>query len=674
MSNEKVRWGLLACGNIARAFAKGLAQSETGALLAVASRNPEKADSFAREFGAPRRYGAYEELLADRDVEAVYISTPHPLHVEWALRAAEAGKHLLVEKPLAVNAADAEMIVETARERGVFLMEAYMYRCHPQTALLVRLLRDGAIGEVGVIQATFSFRSAFDPRSRLWNNDLAGGGILDVGGYTTSMARLVVGTARGRPFADPLSVSGAGRRHPETGVDVWAAGVMRFEEGIVATIATGIGLVQENCVRVFGSEGHLLVPNPFVAHREKPEPGRIFVHRQGIVTPEEFVVPSEVTSYAHEADVCGRAIRAGRTEPEPPAMTWADTLGNLCAQDAWRAAIGLTYESEKPENYGRSAARRPLVRRPDAEKMPYGRIPPLDKPISRLVMGVDNQDTMPHAAMIFSDYFERGGNAFDTAWVYGRRRSELLGAWVRAHGLRESVVIVAKGAHPPFCTPEAASRQLQEQLEWLGTDYADLYFLHRDNPEVPVGEFVDMLDEQVRAGRLRAFGGSNWTIERVKKANAYARRKGRQGFSAISNNLSLAVMVQPPWSGCLHLHDPASLRWLKRTQMPVMPWSSQARGFFIPERARPDRCDDESLVRCWYSPENFERQARAIALAKKYGVDPVAIALAWVLGQPFPTFPLIGPRHIAETRSSFRALEVHLTPREMRYLDLQTKD
>ncbi len=673
MPASRVRWGLLACGRIARAFARGLQQSSTGELLAVASRDGKRAAAFAREVGAARHYEVYEALLRDQDIEAVYISTPHPLHAEWAIRAAEAGKHLLVEKPLAVNAADAETIIETARERGVFLMEAYMYRCHPQTAMLVRLLQEGAIGEVGVIQATFSFHAGFDPESRLWNNALAGGSILDVGGYTTSIARLIAGAALGRPFADPISVSGAGHLHPETEVDLWAVGTMKFENGTVASISTGIGLAQENVVRVFGTQGYLVLPNPFQANREKPEAGRILLYHKDHPTPEELWAPSEVTSFAHEADVCGHAIRARRVEAEPPAMTWADTLGNLRAQDAWRVATGLTYEFEKPQNYRHTAARRRLAVRPEA-RIVHGRIPPLEKPVSRLIMGVDNQNTMPQASMIFSDYFERGGNAFDTAWIYGRHRSELLGAWLRAHNLRDEVVIIAKGAHTPFCTPEDAVRQLHEQLGWLGTDYVDVYLFHRDNPDVPVGEFVDMLNQEMQAGRIRAFGGSNWTIERVKKANAYARRHGLQEFSVISNNLSLAVMVNPPWPGCLHLHDPESLRWLRRTQIAVLPWSSQARGFFIPERAHPDKLDEESLVRCWYSPDNFKRQARAIKLAKQYNVEPVSIALAWVLRQPFPTFPLIGPRRIAETRSSFLALDVRLTPQEMRYLDLEIED
>jgi predicted dehydrogenase/aryl-alcohol dehydrogenase-like predicted oxidoreductase len=669
--SKDFKWGLLATGAIAKAFARGLQQSETGVLHAVGSRAQEKAEAFRAEFGGARAYGSYEDLLADPDVEAVYISTPHPLHAEWMVKAAEAGKHVLVEKPIGINQYEAQVMIEAAVHNRVFLMEAFMYRCHPQTAKLVELLREGVIGEVGVISATFSFHAGFDPASRLWNADLAGGGILDVGGYTTSICRLIAGAARGKPYADPIAVTGAGCLHPETGVDAWAVGTLKFPGGIVATIATGLGVAQENVVRIFGSKGSILLPNPYVSGREGAVNGRIVVNVRGESAPREIAVESAVTSFALEADVCARAIRAGLREAPSPSMSWGDTLGNLRAQDAWREAIGLRYPSERPENAGAlTIARRPLEVRA-AQPIPRGTIEHLDKPVARLIMGVDNQVAMPHAAAILDDYFERGGNAFDTAWIYGRNKSELLGRWVRARGVREQVVIVAKGAHTPHCNPVALEAQLIEQLGWLETDYADIYLMHRDNPDVPVRDFVEALNAQVKAGRIRTFGGSNWSIERMKKANAYAKRKGLQGFSILSNNLSLAEMVQPVWKGCIHVHDAESRRWLKRSGLTLLPWSSQARGFFVPERARPDLREDESLARCWYSPDNFRRQERAIELAKKHGVEPINVALAWVLCQPFPSFPLIGPRTVSETRSCMGALRVVLKPAEMKYLNLE---
>ncbi|WP_206075104.1 aldo/keto reductase [Meiothermus granaticius] len=294
----------------------------------------------------------------------------------------------------------------------------------------------------------------------------------------------------------------------------------------------------------------------------------------------------------------------------------------------------------------------------------------LEKPLSRLVMGVDNQTTLDQAARMFDDYVSRGGNVFDTAYVYGKGVCEaVFGEWLESRGLRQKVVLIGKGAHTPHCTPEALRAQLLESLGRMRVSHVDIYFMHRDNPEIPVGEFVDVLNEHHSAGQIGIFGASNWTLERVQAANQYAASKRLQGFSAVSNNLSLARMVEPPWVGCVSSKDAAFRGWLEATQTPLFPWSSQARGFFT--RAHPDDTRDPELVRSWYSPDNFERLNRARALATQKGVEPIHVALAYVLYQPFPTFPLIGPRTPEETASSFRALEVSLTPQEVRWLDLE---
>jgi aryl-alcohol dehydrogenase-like predicted oxidoreductase len=303
--------------------------------------------------------------------------------------------------------------------------------------------------------------------------------------------------------------------------------------------------------------------------------------------------------------------------------------------------------------------------------MPYGSIAGIDKPISRLVMGVDNQRAMPHAEVMFDDFFERGGTCFDTAWQYGGGDCEkVLGAWIEQRGVRDQLVILDKGAHTPFCTPEDAESQLYQSLERLRVDHVELYMLHRDNPKVPVGEFIDVLNRLQQAGKLRVFGASNWTIERVIEANAWAEKHGLNGFTMISNNFSLARMIDPVWAGCRSAADPETRAWLEQTQTPIFPWSSQARGFFT-GRAKPGDHGDPELVRCWYSDDNFQRLDRVNQMAEQRGVPPIAIALAWVLNQPFPTFPLIGPRALSETRSSFQALDVELSPGDVAWLNLE---
>jgi aryl-alcohol dehydrogenase-like predicted oxidoreductase len=303
--------------------------------------------------------------------------------------------------------------------------------------------------------------------------------------------------------------------------------------------------------------------------------------------------------------------------------------------------------------------------------MNHATIPHLEKPVSRLVMGVDNQTELEPASVVFDDFVARGGNCFDTAFVYGAGKCEtVFGQWLEQQN-REQIVVIGKGAHTPYCNPEDLSKQLQTSLERLQTDYVDIYMMHRDNTELPVSAFVDVLNVHAKAGRIKTFGGSNWSVARVQEANEYANSKGLQGFSVISNNFSLARMVDPPWTGCISASDADSRAWLTQTQMTLLPWSSQARGFFV--RGNPDFLEDAELVRCWYAPDNFQRLARAQELAHEKGCDPIQIALAYVLWQPFPTIPLIGPRNTSETASSFKALELELTPLEVKWLNLESK-
>jgi aryl-alcohol dehydrogenase-like predicted oxidoreductase len=286
-------------------------------------------------------------------------------------------------------------------------------------------------------------------------------------------------------------------------------------------------------------------------------------------------------------------------------------------------------------------------------------------------MGADNQTTLPMAQVMFDDFFESGGNCFDTAWIYGGGACEkVLGHWVKDRNIRRQVILIDKGAHTPSCNPKDLTAQLMQSLERLQTDYLDIYMMHRDNTEIPVGEFVDVMNEHQRAGRIRVFGGSNWSLERVEAANEYARSHKLAGLAMVSNNFSLARMIEAPWKGCLSSSDARSREWFRRTQMTLMSWSSQARGFFA-GAASPENRSDPELVRCWYSEDNFRRLARAKEMAAKRGVQPINIALAYVLCQPFPTFPLIGPRTLNETRVALQGLEVQLAPEELRRLNLE---
>lgn len=302
--------------------------------------------------------------------------------------------------------------------------------------------------------------------------------------------------------------------------------------------------------------------------------------------------------------------------------------------------------------------------------MTYGRIAGVDKDISNIVMGTLGAKEVDQASPMFDEFVEQGGNCFDTARHYGV--AELVfGEWMRLRGNRDDTVVITKGAHTPNCNPEAVTSQLAESLERLQTDFVDIYCLHRDNTEVPVGEFVDVLNEHKDAGRIGVFGGSNWSLARVDEANEYAARNGLAGYTVLSNHMSLARMVEAPWDGCLAASDAESRAWLAEREMPLFPWSAQARGFFVDGRAGVDVLDDPELVRCWYSDDNFERLARVRQIAERQNVETVSVALAYVLRQPTPTFPLIGPLTVEETRSSLAALDVELTAEDVKWLNLE---
>lgn len=661
IASEKIRWGILGTGRIAGVFAKALSVSATGTPVAVGSRRQDTADAFGETHGIPRRHGSYEALLEDPGVDAVYIAIPHPFHAEWAIRAAEAGKHILCEKPLTLNHAEAMAVIEAARRHDVFLMEGFMYRCHPQTVKLRDLIWQRVIGDVRLITACYGFNAAFKPESRLFANALGGGGIMDVGCYCLSLARLVAGVAAQREFAEPLDLFGAGLVG-STRVDEIAAATLRFPGDICAQLACSVRLAQENTVRIYGTEGSLHIPRPWSPGEE---PCRIIVKRHDEQEPREIVVQAARPLFTLEADTVASFLRSRQA----PAMKWEDSLGNMAALDRWRQAIGVEFDAEKPEFMIRPVHGRPLRPRKGAF-MPRRRMAGLDMDVSQIVMGTMRQNKAPQAFVMYDDYLERGGNAFDTAYVYGGGLSErILGQWIEKRGLRDQVILITKGAHTPYCSPEWMTRQFVESLERLRTGHVEIYMLHRDNIEVPVGDFIEALNEHQRAGRIRVFGASNWNITRIEAANAYAAAHNLNGFGVISNQFSLARMVEPVYPGAVSASDPKSRGWHGETGIPLLPWSSQAGGFF----SRADAADrsDRELVRCWYSDDNFARLERARTLAAKRGVTPIQIALAYTLNQPFPCFPLVGPLSLSESRSCCEAVFVRLSHREIAWLNLE---
>ncbi|MFJ7290011.1 aldo/keto reductase [Curtobacterium sp. NPDC098951] len=668
-------WAVLGPGGIARRFLSQLPASAVGAtLVAAGSSSTERAGAFAAEAGdhgfADVTAASYDEVLADPRVDAVYVSTVHTGHAALVLAALAAGKAVLCEKPLSPNHGTSMALADAARQAGLPLVEAYMYRFHPQTAALLDLVRQGAIGTVTHVDASFAFRAG-TRSGRLFDVDTAGGGILDVGGYPVTMAAAIVQAATGVAVAEPVEFVATGTLGP-TGVDEWTTADATYrgvgDRRITAHLRTGVRVQDDNAVVVHGTTGKITLTDPWTLGDDPT------IEVSTVDEDPRTLSFAGAHPYALEADATTAALAAGRVDA--PEFTLDESLATARTLDRWRAAIGLRFPFEAETADIPTVSGRPLTvaaHEPDRADNPmrYGEVAGVGKRMSRLVMGVDNQPDLAHASAIFDLFVEQGGNVFDTGYIYGGGVLEgRLGKWIQNRGVREDVVVITKGAHTPFCDPESLSRQLLESLERQGTDYADIYMMHRDDEDIPVGEFVDVLDEHRRAGRIRVYGGSNWTPARFDEANAYARANGKHEFEVLSNHFGLAEAYDVPWAGCRHATDAASKQWLEERQVPLLPWSSQARGFFT-GRAKPEDTSDAELVRCYYSDENFERLRRASELGERFGVPATAIALAYVLHQPFPTFPLFGPRTIAEARSSMTGLSVDLTPEQVAWLDLR---
>jgi len=666
MTDRKIRWGIIGPGSIAKAFRGGVLGSRHGELAAIATRDPNR-PGLAEDFPGVRVVAGYDALLADPGIDAVYIAVPHTGHAEWAIKAAQAGKHVLVEKPLALSAHEIDAVFDAHRKAGTFAGEAFMYRLHPQTARLIELIKAGAIGEVRMIQSSFGFSMGrFQPQHRLFASALAGGGILDVGGYPVSMSRLIAGAAAGKPFADPVKVAGTAKLNAE-GTDDWAAAILTFESGVVAQVSCAVMANLDNVLRIHGSEGRIEVPDFWFAGGNRDQGlGRIDIVKGG--QTETVSVNETRHVYSFEADAAAEAILAGRQEFAAPGMSWADSLGNARVLDAWRRDAGIEFSVEKPANRTRTLDNRTLG--PNSGVIPKRSIPGLAKPASAVALGFEDFRTFASGAILLDAFWEKGGNIFDTAFIYGGGYTEkLFGDWQKSRGVREQAVLIGKGAHSPLVYPDVIGKQLTQSLDRLQTDYVDVYFMHRDNPDVPVDEFVDAMDAEVKAGRIRGpFGGSNWTKERMDEAIAYAERSGKTRPSALSNNFALAEMLDPIWAGCVTASTPDFKQWLIDRQVTNFSWSSQARGFFT-DRAGRDKTDNEELVRVWYNEQNFGRRDRAIELARKLGKSPIHVALAYVLAQPFPSVPLIGPRTLAELDDSMQAFDIKLTPEEVKWLE-----
>ncbi len=332
MSKDKIRWGILSTGRIARRFAEAIKATQDAELVAVGSRTMEKAQAFAAEYNIPHAHGAYESLVADPDVDAIYVSTPHPMHKANSILCLNAGKAVLCEKPFTINAAEAGTVIDAARAKGVFLMEAMWTRFLPGLAKVRELIAAGTIGEPRMVSADFGFRATFDPASRLFDPWLGGGGLLDVGVYCVSLASMI--------FGKPARVAGLATLGA-TGVDEQAAWVLGYEKGQLALLSSAVRTNTPHEAWINGTDGAIKLHAPWYA----PTRLTLVTRGKGRQAGEQTIeTPIAGNGFGYQAAEVASCLRAGKLESA--ILPLDETLSIMQTLDQIRAEWGMTYPFE----------------------------------------------------------------------------------------------------------------------------------------------------------------------------------------------------------------------------------------------------------------------------------------------------------------------------------------
>jgi len=662
-----INWGIVGTGSIAKTFAAAI--SETDSTLHAVASSSGRAKTFAKKYNCVA-YEGYDQLINDPDIHAIYVATPHPSHFDITLNALSNKKAVLCEKPMTMNATQTMILIDASRKNNTLLMEAFMYKSHPQTLKVCEILRHSFKPPL-TIDAEFCFQVDVPESHRLVNSKLGGGSILDIGCYPMSISRLAVGMVNGKDFLNPSEIECESELNSQ-GVDLNAEANLTFEDGSTANIKSATNLASESAVTIKDASNTLIINQPWHCG-EYTERTSALELELGSDEPEIIEISTEKGIYAIEIEHFESLIESGYIESK--IVPHNDSHGNMIALDRWRKGSGVYYESDKGENSKGSLFSFDI--KENRTEIKKSNLTGIEKELSRLVFGCDNQSDSNHAFAMFDHFYLSGGNVFDTAYIYNNGKSDgYLGRWVNSRGLREEVVVLGKGAHTPDCYPGKIRPQLEESLERMGSDYLDIYCLHRDNLDVPVSEFIDALSELKDEGLINVFGGSNWSLPRFKEAIDYANKNNKTPFSMLSNNFSLARMLEPVWPGCFSCSEEDYKAYLEENQIAIFPWSSQARGFFLESQefqglqhvADPNKGEQD---RVWANKDNLERRRRCFQMAQEKGLEPIQVSLAFVLNQPFPTFPLIGARNLFETESSLQALDLDLSLEEISWLDLK---
>ena len=660
---NKIKWGIIGSGNIADAFAHSVKYCQDSDLVSVFGRNEEAVKQFSSKFTI-KSYTNLDSFFTSDEIDAVYIATPHSSHFTYSLEAIKNNKHILCEKPLTMNYLESMTLLSLAKEAKVFLMEAYMYRTHPQTFnILDHLDLFKNTQEKIFIESSFGFSAELPKEHRLRNPLLGGGAILDVGCYPLSMVKLIAGNLQGMPFADPESIIATGRLD-ETGVDLQSEAHLVFSDQIEAKISCAIDEEYSNDLKIKSGNLELIVEQPWHCGQFQDGNSSIKILDSGDLIKEVSYLDT-VGLFTREIDHASKCIQEEKFESA--LVSHADTQSNMLWLDKWRQEVKIKCPYESFENSPIPASRFYLMQKTQFQNTA---IKGIEKNASRLALGCDNQTSSLHAFTMFDHFYGAGGRIFDTAYIYNNGKGDkYLGDWINSRNLEKDIIVIGKGAHTPQCEPQFIRPQILESLERLNIETLDIFCLHRDNPDIPVSEFMDALDEVKSEGLINLIGASNWDLERFSEARDYAQLNNKEPFTALSNNFSLAEMVDPVWPGCVGVNN-QYINYLIENQIMLFPWSSQARGFFIEKKeiTSNEHFSNPSLeeeVRVWHNEKNLKRRAKCFEIAKQKNLQPIQVALAYVVQKSSLIFPLIGPRTIFETNSSIEATQINLSAQEM---------
>ena len=426
---HQINWGIIGSGSIANAFSYSIQAATNSKLTSIFGRNPKKVDAFADKFHIDAHH-QLDDFISSEEIDAIYVATPHSEHFFYALEAIKNGKHVLCEKPFTMNAYESMILLDLANAKNIFLMEAFMYRTHPQTRNILDNLHflSDAKSKI-MIEASFGFKADVLATHRLRNPELGGGAILDVGCYPLTMAKLIAGQLQGLAFAEPKSLLATGQLD-ETGVDLQSHAHLIFSDLIEAKISCAINEDFSNNLVISNGKYAIHVPDPWHCGQFQEGNSSIHLSTDGGHSKEIKCI-DDTGLFTREIEHAAQCILESQIESK--FICHAETQSNMFWLDKWRQEMKIDCPMALIINSPIFQSKAYLLQESQLER---DDLPGLSKPGSRLALGCDNQTSDLHAFTMFDHFYGSGGRIFDTAFIYNHGRGDkYLGDWINARNV-----------------------------------------------------------------------------------------------------------------------------------------------------------------------------------------------------------------------------------------------